>query len=179
MTTNLDGTEYTLLGCAVYQAQKIEFALYGIIAHLNDQPEFNRSGKFKGLTAEQFLRGDFKSMRATLGDLNKFTGRLLLASPDFENFVSDRNLLVHNYFRQFHTAFGDAESTNGVAFLTSFLENGRALEQVLKGLLVVLREAVAAKTGALEDLVVSEADLANKARYLQYVELHRLSAASE
>lgn len=176
MAINPDNAEYILLGCAVFQAQKVEFALYGIIAHLNDQPEFNRSGKFKGLTAEQFLRGDSTSLRATLGDLKTFAGRLLLTSPDFEKFISDRNLIVHNYFRQFHTEYGSADCQDGCAFLASFLENGRTLEQVLKGLLVVLREAVAVKTGRSSDIVVSEADLANRAKYLEYVELRTLSA---
>lgn len=179
MAGNPDSAEFTLLGCAVFQAQRIEFALYGIVAHLNDQPEFNRSGKFRNLTAEQFLRGDFTSLRATLGDLKTFAGRLLLTSPEFEEFISDRNLIVHNYFRQFHTVYGSADVDDGCRFLASFLESGRTLEQVLKGLLVVLREAVATETGRTSDLVLSDADQINRARYLQYVEAHMPSRADE
>ena len=87
------------VGAAILAAQRIEFLLYGIIAHI--KPELKeRDKRFRHLTAESFLRGDVSDLRATLGQLAKVYGtEFLLSADDLEAFVKNRNLIVHDYWR--------------------------------------------------------------------------------
>ena len=62
--------ECATIGAAILAAQRVEFLLYGLIAHI--KPELKRSDKrFRNLTPESFLRGDPSDLRATLGQLAK------------------------------------------------------------------------------------------------------------
>ena len=58
--------ECAAVGAAILAAQRIEFLLYGLMAHV--KPEL-KSGdkKFRDLTPEGFVRGDPAELRATLG----------------------------------------------------------------------------------------------------------------
>lgn len=47
--------EYKLLGACLEMAQKVEFALYGIAAHISKG--LQDKSQFKDLTPELFLRG--------------------------------------------------------------------------------------------------------------------------
>jgi len=87
--------EMMLLGGAMLAAQKLEFVLYGMASHLKE-----KNGKFKGLNPEEFLRGDGRKTRETLGAIVKeFGARLLIDGEDLNRLVSDRNLIAHNYWR--------------------------------------------------------------------------------
>lgn len=165
--------EMTLLGAAVYQAQKIEFALYGIASLITHLPEFKGNKKLRDLTPESFLRGDFRKLKATFGELkDHFAGRLVLSSPELNRFVTDRNLIVHNFFRQFHTTHGDDRPGDPIDFLRDFLVRGATLQKVFEGLLVIMKEVAAEKAGLVAELVLTEQDQANKAVYLGYVSRH-------
>ena len=55
--------EWAAIGAAVLAAQRIEFLLYGIIAH--GEPELKETDRrFRHLTPESFLRGDRSSGHA-------------------------------------------------------------------------------------------------------------------
>lgn len=164
--------ELLLLGAALYLAQKVEFALYGISSHLSHFPEAQADRRLKILTGEKFLRGNLKDMRITLGQLTDVFGKkLLLASSDLDKFVEDRNFIVHNYFRHFHTKFGDRNKMESAeVFLQSFLERATSLIAVLEGLIVIIRETAARKENRTNEITLSETDIKNKNAYLDYVE---------
>jgi hypothetical protein len=87
----------TLLGTAVLLAQKLEFALYGIVAHFSYLPEAQREKRFRELKPEAFLRGDPSDLKATLGQLvASFEKSLRLASNELDRLVKDRSLIAHN-----------------------------------------------------------------------------------
>lgn len=161
--------EMTLLGYAVYVSQKIEFSLYGIVAHID--PTIRTDKRFRELTGESFLWGDISALKATFGQLVKVSGDLVfIASDDLDRFVNDRNLLVHNYFRHFYTALSSsARSSAPIDFLKGFIDRGHAFLAILEGLLVCMREATAQKAGRLDELNFTETDLVKKQAYLEYV----------
>ncbi|MEY4520305.1 MAG: hypothetical protein RLZZ499_2905 [Cyanobacteriota bacterium] len=92
--------EYILLGAAIISAQKLEFALYGIVSHLSHLPEARKEKRFRELTPEEFLRGDMEDLKATLGQISTaFGDTLLMSNEELNQFIKDRNLIAHNYWR--------------------------------------------------------------------------------
>ena len=80
--------ECALVGAAILGAQRVEFALCGIAAHLNLQDQ-----RISKLDPETFLRGDIKKIKFTLGLLVKIVGdELLLSTDQLDQFVDHRNL---------------------------------------------------------------------------------------
>jgi hypothetical protein len=151
--------ELTLLGVAVYAAQRVEFLLYGLAAHTaNNAVEFKRD--FEELTPETFLGGDIADLRATLGKLVRAFGRpLLIQTPELVEFYQDRNLIVHNYVRVFRLSIRTARREDGPEFLREFIRRALAWEQVLTGLRVELMQAAAIKEGREDEVaLLSEAD---------------------
>jgi len=71
-----------LLGAAMLSAQKLEFALYGIVSYLSHTPEAQKEKRFRDLTPEKFLRGNVEDLKATLGQLETAFGEKLLISTD-------------------------------------------------------------------------------------------------
>jgi hypothetical protein len=167
--------EMTLLGLALYQAQRIEFALYGIASHVTHLPEFQSNRRFRDLNPEAFLRGDLSKLKATLGQLNDvFAGRLLLSSPELDRFISDRNLIAHNFFRIFHTKTRDEPEGEPVEFLKDFLRRSQELQSVIEGSTATLKEETAKKFGRLSDIQITDRDNLNKDAYCRYVMRHKL-----
>ena len=105
--------ECATIGTAILAAQRIEFLLYGIIAHI--KPESKERDK-RHLTGESFLRGDVSDLRATLGQIAKVYGtEFLLSADDLEAFVKNRNLIVHDYWRLTKGLIRDGQTLeNGV-----------------------------------------------------------------
>ena len=69
--SNADNNEEILqecatLGAAVLAAQRVEFFLYGLVAHVKPELKWNDK-RFRHLTPERFLRGDPSDLHATLG----------------------------------------------------------------------------------------------------------------
>lgn len=77
--------ECALLGAAILSAQKLEFTLYGIVAHLSHLPEAQKEKRFRDLTPERFLRGNIEDLRASCKTRNlKFSApRQPLQASDF------------------------------------------------------------------------------------------------
>lgn len=100
----LTSDTFTLLGLAVYTAQKVEFCLYGLAAHAANLPEAKASKRFAALTPDLFLSksaADSVALRATLGELySTFGNRLVISSAEFDEFLEKRNMVVHNFWRE-------------------------------------------------------------------------------
>ena len=79
-----DRDTLTLLGLAILQAQRLEFALYGLAAHFSHLPEAQKDQRFANLSAKDFLSADpekRKRRKATFGQITKtFGDRFLLPS---------------------------------------------------------------------------------------------------
>lgn len=167
--------ELKLLGAAVYMAQKVEFALYGTIAHLTHIPEIAKlDRRLKGLDGEKFLRGDPEELKITLGQLVTILGNHgLLSSEPLNQFVKDRNLIAHGYFRHFHYD-KDGQTADAEGFLADFVKRALEFQSVILGFIHFFREAMAEKHGA-GHIETTEADKAHREAYLAYVEKHHLN----
>ena len=162
--------ELILLGAAIYQAQKVEWALYGIAAHASHLPVAQRERRFKQLTPESFLRGNLAALKATLGQIaSRFGEAFLISNPALERFVADRNLIVHDFYRLFHAKVRDAQHRDDpIEFLNDFCRRCEHWLAIILGLLVVLRERAAEKEGRTDELVLTDKDQINKAAYLTH-----------
>lgn len=173
--TNSDGEaqlrEMALLGTAVLVAQKFEFAFYGIVAHLSHLPEAQQEKRFRDLKPEAFLRGEPSDLKATLGQLaTRFGKPLLLASNELDQLVVDRNLIAHNYWREFHTDIRSVgRRRDAEQFLTRFISRAEHLLKVISGLLTRLRIEAAVKEGREGEVTFSEDDLANMVLHLGHI----------
>lgn len=151
--------ECAMVGAAVLASQRVEFLLYGLIAHLNDQAR-EQDRKFRNLSPEKFLRGDVRNLRATLGQMVKaFGDKLLLTTADLEQFVNDRNLIVHSYWRLTKSGIVEAQSLEEPEkFLITFLHKCDHWEKVLRGLMAHLRIQIAKNVGNEEKAQVTTED---------------------
>ena len=163
VTTTLE--ECAMVGAAVMASQRVEFLLYGLIAHLNDQAKV-QDRRFSNLNPENFLRGDVRDLRATLGQLVSVYGdKLLLTTTELEQFVKDRNLIVHSYWRLTKSGIEGAERLeNPEKFLVTFLHKCEHWEKVLHGLMVHMRIRIAMNLGNKENAQVTIEDQ----QYMEY-----------
>ncbi len=171
-TDPLSIDEMAYIGTATYIAQKVEFALYGIVAHLSHLPEAQSDRRFKNLSGEKFLRGDITELKITLGQMESVFGkRLLIDSNAFIQFCEDRNLIIHNYYRLFHTNIqnGSKLDIDSIDFLLDFINRGERWLSIVRGLVVVMKEAAAEKEGRVGELVISEKDIEDKMAYNEHV----------
>ncbi len=159
--------ECALLGAAILSAQKLEFALYGIVAHLSHLPEAQKEKRFRDLTPEKFLRGNVDDLKATLGQLETaFSEKLLISTSDLKDFVRDRNLIAHNYWRLTKSNINGGEKlTDPEAFLRRFLARCDQWASIVRGLLWVLMRATAEKEGRLSELNFNEQQMSDIAAY--------------
>jgi len=166
--------ECLTIGAAVLAAQRIEFVLYGIVAHV--RPELKgRYKTFRKLTPESFLRGEVSELRATLGQLAKAYGtEFLLSEGDLTAFVKKRNLIVHDYWRLSQARIrGGQTLANPMEFLQGFLDDCQRWESILRGLLATMKLSVAVQIGELPP-VLDPDDLDYMDQYLQHVRSHLL-----
>jgi hypothetical protein len=163
---NIDEETFMLLGLALYCAQKFEFGLYGIASHMSHLPEAKNDKRFANLTPEDLLSADPKrktSRKATLGQVSALFGeRLLLSGEELEQFVADRNLIVHDFWREVRSMRGIVGIPNPNDFLRRFIANGERLNAALKGLLSHLMEAAAKNECRSGEVIVTDADLKNR-----------------
>ncbi|WP_367348782.1 hypothetical protein [Sphingobium yanoikuyae] len=166
--------EMTLLGTSLILAQKFEFALYGIVAHLSHIPEAQQEKRFRELTPEAFLRGDPSDLKATLGQLAaKFGKPLLLSSNELDKLVEDRNLIAHNYWRTFHADIdGICRRQDAEPFLTRFISLTEHLLKVISGLLARLRVEAALKEHRETEINLGDDDLVNMLLHFGHVHRH-------
>ena len=162
--------EYATLGAAVLAAQRVEFLLYGLVAHV--KPELKRTDKrFSELTPESFLRGDLSQLRVTLGQLAKAYGhRFLLSTDELEAFVNNRNLIAHDYWRLSKASIRDgATLENPIELLRGFIQECQRWEEILRGLMAHMKLSVAVDIGGEQEVSLTTQDLKDMDRYQQHV----------
>lgn len=169
--------ESTLLGASLLGAQKFEFALYGIISHLSHLPEAQKEKRFRNLTPEKFLRGDVDDLKATLGQLETaFADRLLISSDELKNFIKDRNLIAHNYWRLTKANIRDSEKlSDPEEFLREFTKKCDHWTSIISGLLYVFMEATAKKENRLSEISFSDQQLSDIKAYRTHAAKHLAS----
>ena len=161
--------ECALVGAAILGAQKVEFALYGIAAHLNLQDK-----RVNKLDPEKFLRGDIKNIKMTLGTLVKFVGdKLLLSTDELDQFVDERNLIAHNYWRLTKAKIRDGRKLdNPEEFLIQFAAKCDYWEKVLSGLIALMKQKAAENENRESELKLSEKESSNLKYYMKAAENH-------
>lgn len=159
--SEIDIDEMCWLGVAVISSQKLEFVIYGIISHMSHTPAAQKQKRFKELTPEQFLRGDIKNLKATLGQLVEVFGdQLHIKTAEFDDYVATRNLITHNYWRITHTNFRDDrfQIEDKALFLRTFVEKTDKLTSIVRGFLTFLKIAAATKEDRLDEIELSDTD---------------------
>lgn len=171
-------TECSLLGACLIAVQKVEFNLYGIAAHLSHLPEIKEQ-RFRELTPEKFLRGDPKDLKATLGQIEKVFGeKLSISTDELTEFIEQRNLIAHNYYRLTRNGIrGAKQLPNPEEFLRGFLEQCGYWEKVLFGLLSLMLVAVAKKENRENEIKLSEDQVSAIQAYRSHFE-NRLTSVS-
>ncbi|KGE22243.1 hypothetical protein [Leptospira interrogans] len=161
-----DEIECTLLGLALLMAQKVEFALYGIVAHISIKDK-----KFKNLTPETFLRGDLSNLKATLGQLKNYAGeKLLLSSNDLQDFVDKRNLIVHNYWRLTKANIKNGEKLpNPEQFLRNFIDECQCWMNILNGYIKMLIQSIAEMENQTNEINFGEKEHQEIEVYIDHV----------
>ena len=165
--------ECATIGAAVLAAQRVEFLLYGLVAHIRDDLK-QGDRRFSGLTPESFLRGNVSEMRATLGQLTRAYGEnFLLSADDLTAFVKKRNLIAHDYWRLAKANIRDAEELqNPMAFVQGFLVDCQRWERLLRGVLANFRLAAARNVGDEGKAQLTADDLACMDEYHEHVRLY-------
>ena len=165
--------ESAMIGAAILAAQRVEFVLYGLVAHVRDDLK-QGDRRFDGLTPETFLRGDVSEMRATLGQLARAYGdAFLLSADDLTAFVKKRNLIAHDYWRLAKAHIRDAEKLQDpMGFVQGFLADCQRWERILRGLLANFRRAAARNVGDEDKSQLTADDLACMDEYHEHVRMH-------
>jgi hypothetical protein len=169
--------ECALLGAAILSAQKFEFSLYGIVSHLSHLPEAQKEKRFRDLTPEKFLRGNTEDLKVTLGQLEKnFGERLFISTNELEEFIRDRNLIAHNYWRLTKSNIKEGEKlANPEVFLKEFLSRCDQWTSITKGLLYLLIEASAKNEERLSDVNFSEQQFNDIKSYYAHIASRHIS----
>lgn len=169
--------ECALLGASILSAQKLEFALYGIVSHLSHLPEAQKEKRFRDLTPEKFLRGNIEDLKATFGQLETAFGeKLLISTSELKEFISDRNLITHNYWRLTKSNIKDGERlSDPEVFLKGFLGRCDQWASIIRGLLYVLMEAAAKKEERLSEINFSEQQQNDIKAYYAHTAIRHIS----
>jgi len=163
--------ECGLLGGCLMAVQKIEFILYGIASHLSHLPEAKEK-RFRQLTPEKFLRGDPSELKATLGQIERVFGeKLHISSSELNEFIEQRNLIAHNYYRLTKIQIAGTKSLeNPEEFLRKFLVQCTYWENVLSGLLNLMLVNAAKNENRECKINLSELQKSTMAAYYAHIE---------
>lgn len=152
-------------------AQKLEFSLYGVVAHLSHLNEAQKEKRFRELTPEKFLRGSSDDLKATFGQIEKVFGkRLLISNNELTKFIEDRNLIAHNYWRLTKSKInGSQQLNNPEEFLRNFISRCSYWQHVFNGLIYKLMEATAEKENRLNEINFNDQQRRDIEAYLTHV----------
>ncbi|MDH0618294.1 hypothetical protein [Pseudomonas fulva] len=144
--------EFLCMGRAMMAAQKLEFALYGMASHLKE-----KGGQFKGLTPDEFLRGDGSKTKATLGVLvREFGARFDMGGNDLIELVSDRNLIAHDYWRMSRAKVkGGRSLENPIDFLKNFTKRCEYWISISRGWIAIAMIACGEQAGRLDEFEIT------------------------
>lgn len=145
MSNNIDDEELKLLGLSSLCAQRVEFVIYGLAVHFPGSANAADRKRISKTSPEDFFRGDPADLKITLGQLSKAMGSALGIDPERLNqFVEDRNLIAHNFFRTFHAEIaGVSNRLDQHAFLRKFILDAVSLEHALISLVHEIRRVAA------------------------------------
>lgn len=163
--------ECARIGAAILSVQKFEFAIYGIVSHLCHLPEAQKDKRFRDLTPEKFLRGNTEDLRVTLGQLeNAFGKKLLISTNELTDFIRDRNLIAHNYWRLTKTNIKEGEKlSDPEEFLMDFLVRCNQWTSIVNGLLCLLIKVSATKEDRLQEINFNEQQVSDITAYYDHV----------
>lgn len=149
MQNPIDQKTLTLLGLALFTAQKNEFALYGIIDSLKHLPEISNNKSFNRINQHppgSFLSKDpniLEDYNHTLGQIVSVYGDSIPLPKDFlKDYKDKRNFIVHNYFKCFFTKFNHSEipSSEYLNILLAFISESEKVKEVILGFVFTLFE---------------------------------------
>ncbi|TVL07769.1 hypothetical protein AYI82_12910 [Shewanella algae] len=164
--------ECTLLGESLLGAQKFEFALYGLVSHLSHVYDGKKDKRFTDITPEKFLRGTVDDLKLTLGQLETAFGKKLFISNDeLSQFIKNRNLIAHNYWRLTKANVkGGEKLENPKEFLNSFINKCQYWQSVINGLLWLFMQAAAKNEGRVNEINFTEKQLNEIDCYRKHVD---------
>lgn len=115
-------------------------------------------------------------MKATLGQIEKAFGeKLSISSAELTEFIDNRNLIAHNYYRLTRKGItGSKQLQNPEEFLRDFLKQCGYWESVLFGLLNLLMLAASRKVGRENEIQLSKDQLNSIETYHSHVEKRQL-----
>lgn len=150
--------ECALLGESLLGAQKFEFALYGLVSHLSHAYDGKKDKRITETTPEKFLRGTVDDIKLTLGQLETAFGeKLLISNNELKQFINDRNLIAHNYWRLTKANIKGAENLeNPKEFLSSFINKCQYWQSVINGCLWLFMQAAAKNEGRINEISFTE-----------------------
>ena len=110
----------------------------------------------------------------TLGQLAKKYGpKFLLSTDDLDQFVKDRNLIVHDYWRLTKSGIRYAHKLESpTAFLDQFLRDCHHWEGILRELLTHIRYTSGGAIGGEQTIGFTNEDLVYMDNYHQHVFSH-------
>lgn len=123
--------------------------IYGLAAHFPQNADKLLKKRLESTTPEEFLRGDVSKLTITLGQLAKGFGPALgLNEAMIEQYIEDRNVVAHSFYRLFHMKIDGAEPReNPVQWLRHFIANSLVLERDLRKTLYQIRLSSALAAG--------------------------------
>lgn len=139
---------YLLLGKALYKTQIVEFKLCGILVHINKNCFSKNNKRLNELTPEKFLSSNpqyQKLRKMTLGDISDCFPSNIINSDKLEEYISNRNLVIHNFIRETDSKFATNGVINPKDFLQKFINESNELVDVLHGLIYVMSKVIADK----------------------------------
>jgi len=139
---------YQLLGIALLKSQIVEFNLCGILVHINKNCLSKNNKRLNELTPEKFLSSnpEYQKLRKmTLGEISVCFPSNIINSDKIEEYISDRNIVVHNFIRETDSKFATNGVINPTDFLQKFINDSNELINVLHGLIYVMSNIIADK----------------------------------
>lgn len=159
---NLSSEEFEItflssLGAAVIQIQIAEYAMLGAISHLKETILI-KDKRFKDLNPQRFLSNDPIDKvyrKQTLGVIIEFlkSNVKIFNLDDLEIYLSNRNDLVHNYWRIYlsHNRFNDrTEKVKALKFALSVYQDSLKWSSIFKGFIYEMVLQVRTKEQSIE-----------------------------
>ena len=169
-----------LLGLALLLTQEVEFALYGVASLFSHNEVGQKNRRFKTLTPETFMSGNLDELKATLGQLVKVWGDvLMIKTARLNKYCDDRNLIIHNFRRVYMMNIkGKPPKQGGAKFLKDFIIESSEIANILLGLIQLAQREQAIKKGRLEELDFGAKEEANINAYQAHAVKYQLENSS-
>ena len=144
----VDNQLLALSGGVLLQLQRVEFIIYGLISHFNEIV-LSKYLSFKELDSHKFLFEENafnKYRKQTLGQIFNVLKKefKLFNTEKLDNFLFNRNLFIHNFWRDFISSRRKSERDYeaAISFLNSLLNEAAEWEIIFKGMLYSMAESI-------------------------------------